>query len=189
MAKEFSEFTGQFFWNFKRMDNVNYNFEIIKKLYAAKKVKNNDPRFNKPLIILIMAIIECTLYDFIERIHQYSNDSFPNITDVIVSYFRGTKETDELKIIIQRIKSQNLLRVSSSDSIYEDLEHLRLLRNRVHIQNRYAIEPADEHKAFTSSELDLAQRCLEKVFDALCNVYPRWDHQPIPMNEFPRPWL
>ena len=27
----------QFFWDFKRMDNVNYNFKIVELLYAEKK--------------------------------------------------------------------------------------------------------------------------------------------------------
>jgi len=189
MSRLFSEFTGQFFWNFKRMDNVNYNFEILEVLYAAKRASNNDPRFNKPITIIIMSIVECTLHDFISRINQHSSDSFPNITQTIIFYFRGFPETDELKFLIPRIQLKNLLRVPPTDSIYEDLEHLREIRNRVHIQNKYSAEPADEYRVFTETELVRAQQCLEKVYDALCNVYPRWQKQPIPISDFPRPWL
>ncbi|MDP3763146.1 MAG: hypothetical protein Q8Q92_00590, partial [bacterium] len=116
-------------------------------------------------------------------------DTFPNITKTIFSYFRSSSETDELKVLIPRIQSQNLLRVSTSDSVYTDLEHLRKVRNRVHIQNKYFMRPADEYQVFTDTELVRAQQCLEKVFDSLCNVYPRWQNQPISMTDFPRPWL
>lgn len=189
MPKPFSDFTGQFFWDFKKMDNVNYNFDVLEVLYSAKKANNNDQRFNKPIILLIMGIIECTLYDFIERIHQYSNDSFPNITQTLVSYFRNKSETDELRVLIPRIRSQNLLRVSQTDTLYSDLEHLRKVRNRVHVQNKYVMKPLDEIDVFTDAEVTRAQQCLEKVYDTLCNVYPRWKNQPIPMTDFPRPWL
>jgi hypothetical protein len=189
MPRPFSDFTDQFFWSFKRMDNVNYNFETIEVLYAAKKANNNNLHFNKPIIILIISIIECTLYDFIMRIHQYRQDSFPNITQAIVSFFRNSSETDELKVLIPQIQTHNLLRVSKSDNLYTDLEHLRKIRNRVHIQNKYLMKPIDEYAVFTEMEMVRSQQCLEKVYDALCNVYPRWKKQPIPMSDFPRPWL
>ncbi len=189
MARPFPEFSGQFFWSFKRMDNVNYNFEIIELLYAAKKVNGNDPRFNKPIIILMMAIIECTLYDFIARINQHRSDSFPNMTQVVISFFRNTKETDELKVLIPQIKSHNLLRVPTLDSLYSDLEHLRKVRNRVHVQNKYGTLHNDESAVFTDAEIIKVQECFVKVYDALCNVYPRWGKQPILMTDFPRPWV
>ena len=189
MARQFHEYTEQFFWSFKMMDNVNYNFQIIEALYLAKKQNGNNMLFNKPITILIMAIIECMLYDFIVRIHTYSNDPFPNITQSIVSYLRGINQTDQLKIIIPRIKSQNLLRASAGDSIYDDLEHLRNVRNRLHIQNKYNMLHKDEHRVFTQDNLKTAEQCLEKVCNVLCNVYPRWKRSPMSMNEFPRPWI
>ena len=189
MAKPFSDFSGQFFWDFKRMDNVNYNFEIIECLYVAKKVNRDDDRFNKPIIVLIMAIIECTLYDFLVRINQYQTDPFPNIAQAAVAYIRNTNETDALRIIIPKIQSQNLLRTTSTDNLYNDLEHLRKIRNRLHIQNKYAMLPRDESRVFTDIELMRAQDCLEKIYNVLCNVYPRWRNQPILMTDFPRPWL
>ncbi|MDP3947571.1 MAG: hypothetical protein Q8Q41_02675, partial [bacterium] len=59
----------------------------------------------------------------------------------------------------------------------------------VHIQNKYQVLDKDEFRVFTESELQKTQECLEKVYDALCNIYPRWRKQPIPMNDFPRPWM
>lgn len=185
----FSDFTSNFFWDFKRMDNVDYNFEIVEILYAAKKQNNNDKHFNKPILILLMAIIECTLYDFILRINQHRSDSFPNITWRAISYFRDAGSTDVLKRLIPQIKSQNLMRVSENDSLYDDLEYLRKVRNRIHIQNKYNLLGRNEYGVFSDPTLEKAQGCLEKIYDALCNVYPRWQNQPISMSDFPRPWL
>lgn len=190
MTRPFKDFSDQFFWNFKRMDNVNYNFKIVEFLYASKKVNNGSNYFNKSIIILIIAIIECALYDFILRINQHSSDSLPNLPQKIVSFFRDkVRETDELKALISQIRSQNLLRVPINDTLYDDLEHLRKVRNRIHIQNKYSVLDKDEYKVFTELELKKTQECLEKVYDALCNIYPRWHNHPISMSEFPRPWL
>jgi hypothetical protein len=189
MPRPFRDYTDQFFWNFKRMDNVNYNFEILTLLYTAKTQNNSDRHFNKPIILTIMAIIECMLYDFDQRIRGFSTDAFPNITSSIVTYFRAMKETDELKVLLPRIKSQNLLRIKTGDTLYDDLEHLRQVRNRIHIQNKYAVLQRDEVNVFTNAEVNLAETCLEKVCEVLCNVYPRWNKQPLPMADFPRPWL
>ena len=188
MQRRFAEFTGQFFWNFKRMDNVNYNFEIIETLFLAKKT-SNDPHFNKPIIILLVAIIECCLYDFLVRINQHRYDAVPNLAQPIITYIRSMGETDELKRLIPRVRSQNLLRVNPEDTLYDDLEFLRKVRNRVHIQNRYSVLSRNESAVFTNVTLELAQDCLEKVVGTLCNTYPRWGSQPISMTDFPRPWL
>lgn len=171
------------------MDNVNYNFEIVELLYSAKKANGNNKRFNKPILILLMAIIECAIYDFVCRINQHRYDSFPNITKSVISHFRNSKDSDELKVLIPRMRSQNLFLATPTDTIYSDLEHLRNVRNRLHIQNKYNTLAPDENRVFRDKELELAQECLEKVFDTFCNVYPRWNNQPISMQDFPRPWL
>lgn len=188
MPRRFSDFTDQFFWSFKRMDNVNYNFEIVCLLYKSKKENSLDIRFNKPIIVFLMAIVECMLYDFVDRIQTHTNDSFPNITQSIISHFRNAKDSDELKILIPRLQSQNLLRANKTDSIYKDLEDLRKVRNRLHIQNKYNLLDKDENKVFTNDILNLAEKTFEKVCEILCNVYPRWKKQPLPMSDFPRPW-
>ena len=197
MSREFSEYTGQFFWSFKEMDNVNYNFAIIETLYKAKKQDHSNENFNKPIIIILLAIIECSLYDFFMRISGHTRDPLPNLKKSIVYFFKSTKETDELKTLIGRIKSQNLLVVKPGDSLYEDLEFLRKIRNRIHIQNRNHELDADkktdyykdEYFAYTDEILEKAQDCFEKVIGTLCNVYPRWNKSPLPMIDFPRPWL
>lgn len=188
MSRQFSDYTGQFFWDFKKMDNVNYNFKILEALYLAKK-QNNSPLFNKPIIVVAMAIIECSLYDFLCRIHGRVSDSLPNIDAATLAYLENSNQTDELRKIIPIIECQNLLRVPAGDNIYGDLEHLRVVRNRIHIQNRFNSLVADESDIFTDINLHKVERCIERVCGVLCNVYPRWSKMPLPMKDFPRPWI
>lgn len=188
MSRPFSDYTDQFFWSFKRMDNVNYNFNIIEILYKSKKQNNNSHYFNKPIILHIMAIIECMLYDFFDRARTFTQDPFPNIDTQTVDDLRAMKETDELKRLLPQFESKNILCISPGDTIYSDLEHLRIVRNRIHIQNRYNLIAPDEKNVFTENDLRLTEKCFEKVCEALCNVYPRWNKQPLPMEDFPRPW-
>ncbi len=188
MLKPFSEYTSQFFWDFKKMDNVNYNFEIVELLYRGKEQNNNDKHFNKPILIIIVAIIECMLYDFVVRIQTHRSDTIPNLASAIILFFRNAKETDELKILIPRLQQQNLLRAGPTDTLYADLEELRRLRNRVHIQNKFYLLDKDEYNVYTDEKLKLAEVVFERVCEVLCNVYPRWSKQPLPMSDFPRPW-
>lgn len=170
------------------MDNVNYNFKIVELLYKAKQQNGNDPHFNKPIILILMAIVECMMYDLIKRITQHRNDPFPNMDFSIVSFFRVTPETDFFEKLINRFQSQNLFRVLPGDSLYDDLEQLRKVRNRLHIQNRRNLLDKDEYNVFTSIELSRAERSFERVCEILCNTYPRWNKQPLPMTAFPKPW-
>jgi len=188
MARSFPEFTGQFFWNFERRDNVNYNFTILCSLYEARQTSVVPSHFNKPITIILVSMIECILYDLVDRIYGFRSDPFPNISDVEVAYIRSLDQTDELGKLIPRLKKPNLLRIQPNDPYYDSLELLRKTRNRIHIQNLHHEIPKDERSAFTDVELNMAQQCFEHTCEVLCNVYPRWGNTPIPMTDFPRPW-
>lgn len=188
MPRLFAEYTGQFFWDFKCMDNVNYNFEIVQILYKAKRQNANSKLFNKPIILIVMAMIECILYDFMTRIRGFRWDSFPNITLAMVHSIRSLGETDEMKKLIDRCRIANLLQVPRGGSLYDDLEKLNKVRNRIHIQNKYNYSYRDEGLVFTDRTLKLAEKSFKNVCEILCNVYPRWDKSPLPMSEFPDPW-
>lgn len=172
------------------MDNVNYNFQIVEALYAAKRANANNPLFNKPILITLVSMIECMLYDVICRVQQHRYDPFPNITQPIIDYFRGISETDELKKIVARVQSQNLLQIAPGQTLYLDLDRLRVIRNRLHIQNRYGSLPRDEIHAFTNTNLSMAEQSFERVCEVLSNTYPRGNPPAqIPMTDFPRPWI
>lgn len=186
MPNSFEDYTAQFFWDFKRMDNVNYNFRIVELLYTEKK-KNDNPLFIKPIIIILISIIECMLYDFIIRIQTHSADKIPNLEQNIIDDIKA-KEIDQFEVIIAQVKKQNLLRASPNSNIYSDLDLLRKIRNRVHIQNTQQQLNRDDYNVFTKENLQLAEKSLERVCEVLCNVYPRWGKQPLLMADFPRPW-
>ena len=187
MPNSFENYTNQFFWDFKRMDNVNYNFRIVELLYAEKK-KSNNPLFIKPIMITLISIIECMLYDFIIRIQAHSADTIPNLEQDIINDIKE-KEIDQFEVIIAQVKKQNLLRAASTSNVYSDLDLLRKIRNRVHIQNTQQELNRDDYNVFISASLQLAEKMFERVCEVLCNVYPRWGKQPLLMADFPRPWL
>jgi hypothetical protein len=189
MPNSFKNYTAQFFWDFKRMDNVNYNFKIIELLYIEKKKNNNNPLFIKPIIIILISIIECMLFDFIIRVQTHRNDKIPNLEQDIIDDIKG-KEVDQFEVIIAQIEKQNLLRAPPDEfTVYSDLKRLRQIRNRIHIQDTKQDLDKDDYNVFTESNLRLAEKMLERVCEVLCNVYPRWGKRPLLMADFPRPWL
>src|SRR3989304_8235025 len=103
MFRPFSDYTNVFFWDFKRMDNVNYNFGIAEILYKAKKQNGNDCRLNKPIILTIVSTIECILYDFVRRVNEHRNEIIPNLDDAIVLDTRA-KTLDQLEPLVVHIK-------------------------------------------------------------------------------------
>lgn len=188
MSRPFSDYTNVFFWDFKKMDNVNYNFGIVEKLYTVKKQNGSNSFFNKPIIIAILSIIECILYDFVRRVNEHSNEKIPNLDDAFVANTK-IKTLEHFEPLIVHIKKNNLLRISNKDSIYDELDHLRKVRNRIHIQNIQQQLDRDECNVFTEDNLKLAEKSLERICEILCHVYPRPDREFCSMSDFPRPWL
>lgn len=185
--RTFSDYTNVFFWNFKREDNTNYNFEILITLCKAKAVNKYPLHFIKPIIVLVVSIIECILYDFARRVTEHSNELIPNLDQNVVNSTRS-KPLDDLEALIAYVKKNNLLRVSEGDSLYDDLDYLRKIRNRIHIQNRYGQLNKDEVNVWTDSNLHLACRALERVCEVLSHVYPRPSRDFVSMTDFPKPW-
>ncbi|MFC1626850.1 hypothetical protein ACFL1P_01450 [Patescibacteria group bacterium] len=170
------------------MDNVNYNFEIVKILYKSKEENNNSHYFNKPIILMLMAMTECMMYDFIDRINGFRWDSFPNITSAVVLSIRSLGKTDVMKKLIKRARITDLFQILPDETLYDDLDYLNQVRNRIHIQNRFHFSHKDESRVFTNVTLQKAEKSFKNVCEILCNVYPRWDKTPLPMSNFPDPW-
>ncbi len=187
MSRSFSDYTNVFFWSFKRMDNVNYNFTIIEALFEAKKINGTPSHFNKPIIILMVSIIECILYDFIQRIYQHVHETIPNLEVEAVSDTRS-KKLDQLEVLIAHARKNNLLR-SVNEDIYNVLDYLRKVRNRIHIHNAQQQLDDDEYKIFTGINLEMACQMLIKVCEVLCHVYPRPNREFVSMVDFPKPWI
>ncbi len=55
--------TGTFMWSFKKGDNIVYNLEIAQELYRARATSADKSKYNKPLLITLVSVIECILDD------------------------------------------------------------------------------------------------------------------------------
>jgi hypothetical protein len=191
MKREFSEYTYIFFWDFKRMDNVNYNFTIVETLFNLKKECTEDHLLNKTIIIILASIIECIIYDFIRRVNEYRQELIPGIDVIDEAFVDDTRNKicDQFEPLIAHIKKHDLLGASEEDNVYQDLDFIRRLRNRIHIQNRQQQLDKDEPKILTNENVLLTSNLLEKICDVLCNSYPRPDRELISIVNFPRPWV
>lgn len=185
--KSFDDFTNIFFWDFKRMDNVNYNFSIVEILYKDRKINGDNRLYNKPITVILVSIIECILYDFVQRVTQHSREAIPNMEEAIIDDTRA-KELDMLEPLIAHTKKCNLLRAGQDDNIYDDLDLLRKVRNRVHIQNTSKQLDKNEYGVYTDENRKLAEGCLIRVCEVLCHVYPRPNREFLSMSYFPEPW-
>ena len=123
-----------FFGSFKIGDNINYNLVILRQLYKClndlKKEEKN--LLYKPITIIIVSIIEALLYDFIEiRIKTHTREGVGKLHTKTLEAIRKSK-FDNMSKYIDCVEKYKLLRFKK---IYTNLDDLRKLRNRVHIQN------------------------------------------------------
>lgn len=192
-----------FIWSFKKGDNVLYNFAILRSLYEAqaKAGVTEKSLFNKPIVVIIVAIIECLVADFIDRVKEHRREKVPNLTDDQIHAIRykekgGSlveRQMRELTHFIDQIQKHNLFGVETDD-LYEAMHYFRRVRNRIHIQNSQSTDlPADEYAVFTRQNLTAAQRLLESVIEAMFTKYYRQQERDkltsIEVRRFPYPWL
>jgi len=184
-----------FIWEFKKGDNIVYNFQILWILYESRLQSNEQHLFNKPIIISIASIIECILDDFVQRIQQRTRDPLPNITSEIIHDFKyrekdGVLEFNKLESVALYLKQAEKHNLFDQPKIfYENLWLLKNARDRVHIQNRYGKLEANEDRVFSDARLKLSEEILEIVIDKMVSKFPR-SSSPTPqdINLFPFPW-
>jgi hypothetical protein len=192
-----------FIWSFKKGDNILYNFAILRSLYRAQEAAHIAEKslFNKPIIVIIVAIIECLIADFIDRVKEHRREKVPNLTDNQIHAIRykekgGSlveRQMRELTHFIDQIQKHNLFGVETDD-LYEAMHYFRRVRNRIHIQNSQSTDlPADEDAVFTKQNLDAAQRLLKSVIETMFTKYYRQKEKDrlasIDVRRFPYPWL
>lgn len=192
-TNNFQIYTSKFFWNFKRMDNVNYNFEMLNMLIQAgnlKELEENRKYLYKPIFITIVSIIECILYDFLLKIQEHRYEKIPSLTERDIESISNLDIPNKLFNFIE-ICEKNELLGKKDDCIYEDCKNLAKIRNRVHIQNAKQDDPLDEFKLWKPSLIDCAGNSLKKICEIMYKQYPRPDyfHQtPDRPHIFPTPW-
>ncbi len=100
--------------------------------------------------------------------------------------FRFKVNEDDWKNI-SSAKKHSLLG-SPSEAIYDDLDQLRKLRNRVHIQNdKNDFEPNDS-QAFSRDRQISGERTLEKLIKTISTNHPRPASVGRHVNDFQLPW-
>lgn len=176
--------TGTFMWSFKKGDNIIYNLEIVWELYEAKSRSTDKRKYNKPIIVTLVSIIECILDDFAYRIRGHVRDTVPNISQADIEKFR-TRKYDKLEHYIAASKKFNLF--NRTVDFYDLMDELRKARNRVHIQNSTNQLASDEYNVFTDALLTKTQRAFEVVLGTMIMRFPRHGRTIAPRS-VPLPW-
>ena len=173
---------------FKTGDNINHNLLVLKVLYEKYELATSAEKrlLCKPITILLISIIEAALHDFHVRCSKFTWERVTNLADGVASYIQG-KKLSKLSQYIQSAKKHDLF--SNVDgALYEDLELLSKLRNRVHIQNENKDLEPDEFNAFTLERKKMSEVTLERVIKVLALKYPRPDHIAGYVKDFQLPW-
>ena len=89
-----------------------------------------------------------------------------SLTDSIMSYVRGKKLSDELGKYIVSARKHDLFGARKTN-VYDVLDELRRLRNRIHIQNSKGDFEADEFNAFTERRKTQAEKELQRTIKTI----------------------
>jgi hypothetical protein len=177
-----------FIGDFKLGDNINHNLKVLAYLYQ----RQGDPAdadawlLRKPAIILIGSICEAILHDLHMRMNLYTVEGVKGIAATVLSYVRG-KKIDKFETYIASAKKHSLLG-APSESIYGELERLRKLRNRVHIQNEKNHFEANDSQAFSAARQISAEKALETLIKTVSLNHPRPAHAAGHVDDFNLPW-
>lgn len=182
-----------FIGNFKIGDNINYNLKILEKLYSCRAdLKVHEQKLlNKPIILLLVAITEAALYDFINvRAKLLTSEGITGVAAAVLADMRS-KDLSDFSKFIASFRKHDLFDKGEDKAIYDMLDRLRILRNRIHIQNtKGAVDEAErnESKVFTPGALTNAEEILEFVFRFFASKYPRPEKFSSFVSAFPCPW-
>ena len=174
----------KFIGNFKLGDNINYNLEILRYIYGLND--NNSCLLRKPIILILGGIAEAILHDLHQRMKLHTVEGVIGIGNYILSYVR-LKQIDKFEQYIASARKHTLLG-PSTDQIYGDLDNLRKLRNRIHIQNEKNHFEVDDSQAFSLERQQNAERTVEKLTKIISANHPRKLHARGFVGDFEFPW-
>jgi len=165
-----------FIGTFKTGDNINYNLAWLRLQYARYAVADDAERtlMRKPMIVALISITEAILYDFHRRAKDFRREGIATLAEEALHYIRG-KTLEEFEKCIMSARRHDLFE-THSDAFYDQLDELRKLRNRVHIQNSKRDFEPDEAVAFSADRMALAEIALERVTKFLSARHPRPGH-------------
>jgi len=178
-----------FIADFKLGDNINHNLSVLALLYRYYNEEDGTGKrlLRKPIIILLVSIIEAVLHDFHSRIRKFTYEGVVNLPYEIIEYVRSKKTKDELEKYIASARKHDLF-VSEDVAFYDLLDELRRLRNRVHIQNTKRDFEPDDYNAFNEARRVKAEQALERTMKTMAAKYPRPAHARGYVADFKLPW-
>jgi hypothetical protein len=176
----------KFIGEFKIGDNINHNLKALALLYGHYAAGNQEERrlLCKPIIVMLVSIIDAVLYDLHARIREFTREDIRNVIASSVERIRRMKKMDKLEKYIKSANEHGLLE-PAGNHFYSQLDELRKLRNRVHIQNRWRHLPLDEYNAFDESKKLKAEKAVEKTLRIMARKFER-KHDYV--AEFVLPW-
>lgn len=166
-------YSSKFIGQFKTGDNINYNLRCLTELENITSSLSRDEKkyFIKFKILIIGSIIEAVMYDLMLKIRTYTNEGVPNIPKEKITKIKSKKPSDKLAQLIDLFRKYELL--GDNKLLYEDIDDIRKLRNRIHIQNVNNYEHRDELLTFTNAQLKLTIITLKKILKIMDEKYSR----------------
>lgn len=160
-----------FIGDFKLGDNINHNLKILERLYYLRGTAEENAIINKPIIIFIASIIEAIMHDFHFKAKRYTREGVKNIAFHILNYIRG-QNIDKFYEYIKSARKHKIFD-SVGTGIYDDMDTIRKLRNRIHIQNSKKYFEDDEVVAFSDDRKKIAETTLEKIMKFMSQQHAR----------------
>ena len=174
----------RFIGDFKLGDNIAHNLEILDLLYFGYNEADAHQKrlLCKPIIILLISIIEAILHDLHMRINLFTLEGVQNISASVAQAVR-LKKIDDFEKYIASAKKRDFFD-EADKGFYGELDELRRLRNRIHIQNEKNDFEPNEYTAFREARKLQAERALEKVMRTMARKYAR-EHDYVKAFELP----
>lgn len=176
-----TEINSWFIGWFKVWDNINYNLKILNKLYFYYNTEQEDKNLLlKPIIILIVSIIEALLDDYFFRIYSFTREWVNGVPKEKLEEIRK-KKYEKFETFISWSKKHNLF--NSDELFYEELHYLRDIRNKIHIQ----LNNCNEDQVFTDFEKEKAEIKCKYIMDYLSKNHLRDKYKKC-VDNFILPW-
>lgn len=82
-----------FIGGYKLGDNINHNLQTLTPLYAAYDQADAKTRrlLCKPIILIIVSVLEAVLHDFHNRIKLFTAEGIKNLAEDVIAAIRSKK--------------------------------------------------------------------------------------------------
>ena len=180
----------EFHRTYDLVKNLAYNVQYLEFISNSFKLEIHSvirTELIKTFVITGISIIESILYYVLKSQKLHKSESYEEITvlssnekkvnnDYLKVETRLLKKLDEKREVVMNLdfmlkKTESYKLLGADNSVYKQLNHLRKLRNKIHL---YLIESNLDHDLnnFKLKELILMKKTLSKVFLADLFNYP-----------------